>query len=133
MEDAFPSGRRTSEDGERGKAERGRARGGPDKSVTIAPAFRYLTDGRYTARKPLFSMEQYASILKKTQTQTVKVRRMGRESLITYRYELPCCHYKGAESLCLNTKKPLLLVRWPVLLIESLFNSVFLMLCRRNI
>lgn len=73
--------RRTSDDSERGKTERATDRGGPDKSVTITPASRYLTDRRYTARKPLFSTEQYASILKKTQTQTVKVRRMERERL----------------------------------------------------
>lgn len=74
--------RRTSEDSERGTTERARDRGGPDKSVTIAPASRYLTDRQYTARKPLFSTETHASILKKTQTQTVKVR--GMERFITF-------------------------------------------------
>lgn len=51
-------------------------RDGGQRSVTLAPASRYLTDRRYTARKPLFSAEQQISILKKTNpaTQTEKVR-----------------------------------------------------------
>ncbi|XP_068182995.1 centrosomal protein of 68 kDa isoform X2 [Antennarius striatus] len=38
----------------------------PHKSVAMAPKSRYLTDRRYSARKPLFATEQHASILKKT-------------------------------------------------------------------
>ncbi|XP_041803635.1 centrosomal protein of 68 kDa isoform X2 [Chelmon rostratus] len=60
----------TIEDSERGEAERVRDRGGPQKSVTMAPTSRYLTDRQYVMRKPLFSADQYPSILKKTHPQT---------------------------------------------------------------
>ncbi|XP_029306309.1 centrosomal protein of 68 kDa isoform X2 [Cottoperca gobio] len=36
-----------------------------DKSVTLAPTCRYLTDRQYVMRTPLFSAEQHPSILKK--------------------------------------------------------------------
>lgn len=53
-----------------------RDRGGPHKSVTLAPTSRYLTDRQYVMRKPLFSAEQQTSILKKTNPpkHTEKVR-----------------------------------------------------------
>ncbi|XP_068597771.1 centrosomal protein of 68 kDa [Brachionichthys hirsutus] len=38
----------------------------PHKSVAMAPKSRCLTERRYAARKPLFSTERHASILKKT-------------------------------------------------------------------
>ncbi|KAM6997174.1 LOW QUALITY PROTEIN: centrosomal protein of 68 kDa [Tautogolabrus adspersus] len=56
----------TSNDHERGLAERERDRGGPHKSVSMAPTSRYLTDRQYVMRKPLFAAEQQTSILKKT-------------------------------------------------------------------
>ncbi|XP_038593920.1 centrosomal protein of 68 kDa isoform X2 [Micropterus salmoides] len=56
-------------DTERGKTEREKDGGGPHKSVTMAPTSRYLTDRQYVMRKPLFSSEQHASILKKTDPQ----------------------------------------------------------------
>ncbi|XP_074503111.1 centrosomal protein of 68 kDa isoform X2 [Sebastes fasciatus] len=59
----------TTKDSERGKTERDRDRGGPHKSVTMAPTSRYLTDRQYVMRKPLFSEEQHTSILKKTHPQ----------------------------------------------------------------
>ncbi|KAE8280272.1 Centrosomal protein of 68 kDa [Larimichthys crocea] len=46
-----------------------RDRGGTHKSVTLAPTSRYLTDRQYVTRKPLFSIEQHTSILKKTHPQ----------------------------------------------------------------
>ncbi|XP_035519823.1 centrosomal protein of 68 kDa isoform X2 [Morone saxatilis] len=51
----------------------------PDKSVTMAPTSRYLTDRQYVMRKPLFSAEQHTSILKKTHPQkhTEKERQLG--------------------------------------------------------
>uniref|UniRef100_G3NIA6 Centrosomal protein 68 n=1 Tax=Gasterosteus aculeatus aculeatus TaxID=481459 RepID=G3NIA6_GASAC len=42
---------------------------GRDKSVTMAPRSTYVTGRHYVLRKPLFSAEQHASILKKTYTQ----------------------------------------------------------------
>ncbi|XP_071337775.1 centrosomal protein of 68 kDa isoform X2 [Trachinotus anak] len=59
----------TTKDSERGKTERERDRGGPHKSVSLAPTSRYLTDRQYVMRRPLFSAEQHTSILKKTQPQ----------------------------------------------------------------
>lgn len=50
-------------------SERAGDRGGPDKTVTLAPTSRYLTDRQYVPRRPLFSAEQRTSILKKTYTQ----------------------------------------------------------------
>ncbi|KAF3708519.1 Centrosomal protein of 68 kDa [Channa argus] len=52
-----------TKDGEKANAERDK--GGPHKSVTLAPTSRYLTDRQYVMRKPLFSSEQQTSILKK--------------------------------------------------------------------
>lgn len=71
----------TTKGSERGKTEGARDSGGPHKSVTMATASRYLTDRQYAVRRPLFSSEQYASILKKTHppAHTEKVRRMERE------------------------------------------------------
>ncbi|XP_018549599.1 centrosomal protein of 68 kDa isoform X2 [Lates calcarifer] len=57
----------TAKDSERGKTQRDR--GGPYKSVSLAPTSRYLTDRQYVMRKPLFSAEQHTSILKKTHPQ----------------------------------------------------------------
>uniref|UniRef100_A0A7N8YAD1 Centrosomal protein 68 n=1 Tax=Mastacembelus armatus TaxID=205130 RepID=A0A7N8YAD1_9TELE len=64
----------TIKDGERIKTKRERS--GPQKSVTLAPTCRYVTERQYVMRKPLFSAEEHASPLKKTapQTHTVKVR-----------------------------------------------------------
>ncbi|XP_042358704.1 centrosomal protein of 68 kDa [Plectropomus leopardus] len=59
----------TTRDSERGKTERDTDRGGTHKSVSMAPTSRYLTDRQYVSRKPLFSGEQYTSILKKTHPQ----------------------------------------------------------------
>ncbi|XP_040906563.1 centrosomal protein of 68 kDa isoform X2 [Toxotes jaculatrix] len=59
-------------DGERGKTQRETDRGGPHKSVSLAPTSRYLTDRQYVMRKPLFSAEQHTSILKKTHLQKQK-------------------------------------------------------------
>ncbi|XP_070772392.1 centrosomal protein of 68 kDa [Enoplosus armatus] len=69
----------TTKDSERGKTQRERDRGGPHKSVTMAPTSRYLTDRQYVMRKPLFSAEQHASILKKTypQKHTEKEKQLG--------------------------------------------------------
>ncbi|XP_042289532.1 centrosomal protein of 68 kDa isoform X1 [Thunnus maccoyii] len=53
-------------DTERGKTEKERNGAGPQKSVTMAPTSRYLSDRQYVMRKPLFSVEQHTSILKKT-------------------------------------------------------------------
>lgn len=58
----------TTEDGERSKSE---GRGGPHKSVTMAAASRSLSHRQYVARKPLFSAEQHASILKKTHPERI--------------------------------------------------------------
>lgn len=71
-------------DTERGKTEREKDGGGPHKSVTMAPTSRYLTDRQYVMRKPLFSSEQHASILKKTDPQkhTEEVRRTERKLLL---------------------------------------------------
>lgn len=73
----------SSKDSERDKT---RDKEGPHKSVTIAPPnSSCLTDRQYVKRKPLFSAEQHASILKKTypttQDNTEKVRRTGSEWL----------------------------------------------------
>lgn len=56
----------TTKDSERETTERTRDRGGQHKSVTMAPTSCFLTDRRYVMRRPLFSAEQYTSILKKT-------------------------------------------------------------------
>lgn len=53
-------GSKTEEEGDRGRSNR---------SVTMAPTSRYLTDRQYVARKPLFTEEQHTSILKKTYPQ----------------------------------------------------------------
>ncbi|XP_076599996.1 centrosomal protein of 68 kDa isoform X2 [Chaetodon auriga] len=70
-----------TKDHERGETERTRDRGGPHKSVTMAPTSRYLTDRQYVMRKPLFSAEQHTSILKRThpqtQTHTEKEKQLG--------------------------------------------------------
>lgn len=49
-----------------GGRDQGEAKGDgePRKSVTIAPRSHYLTDRRYVERKPLFTEEHHASILK---------------------------------------------------------------------
>lgn len=99
---------------ERGKTERARDRGGPHKSVTMAPSFRSLTDRHYVVRRPLFSQEQYASILKNTHSQ--KVRRMEREWLVfiaaglfeslcffTVNDTLNCCNYKPFHTCSIIT------------------------------
>ncbi|KAK9541063.1 hypothetical protein VZT92_001139 [Zoarces viviparus] len=69
----FKPGRRwpspTIKDRGRGETERGRDGGELHKSVTMAPASRYLTGRQYVTRKPLFSAEQHASTLKKTHQQ----------------------------------------------------------------
>lgn len=57
---------------ERDKTEKKRDTGGPQKSVTMAPTSRYLSDRQYVMRKPLFSVEQHTSILKKTHPQKVR-------------------------------------------------------------
>ncbi|XP_033468751.2 centrosomal protein of 68 kDa isoform X1 [Epinephelus lanceolatus] len=69
----------TTKDSERGKTEEERDRGGPHKSVTMAPTSRYLTDRQYVMRRPLFSAEQHTSILKRTHPQkhTEKERHLG--------------------------------------------------------
>ncbi|XP_039996122.1 centrosomal protein of 68 kDa isoform X2 [Xiphias gladius] len=59
----------TTKDSERDKKQREGDRGGPHKSVSLAPTSRYLTDRQYVMRKPLFSAEQHTSILKKTHPQ----------------------------------------------------------------
>uniref|UniRef100_A0A3Q3LJ83 Centrosomal protein 68 n=1 Tax=Mastacembelus armatus TaxID=205130 RepID=A0A3Q3LJ83_9TELE len=58
----------TIKDGERIKTKRERS--GPQKSVTLAPTCRYVTERQYVMRKPLFSAEEHASPLKKTAPQT---------------------------------------------------------------
>lgn len=78
----------SSKDSER---EKTRDKEGPHKSVTMAsPKSRYLTDRQYVKRKPLFSAEHHASILKKTyptsQDNTEKVRRTGSEWLFRVQY-----------------------------------------------
>ncbi|XP_026164996.1 centrosomal protein of 68 kDa isoform X2 [Mastacembelus armatus] len=67
----------TIKDGERIKTKRERS--GPQKSVTLAPTCRYVTERQYVMRKPLFSAEEHASPLKKTapQTHTVKENTLG--------------------------------------------------------
>ncbi|XP_068424255.1 centrosomal protein of 68 kDa isoform X2 [Clinocottus analis] len=69
----------TPKDVKGGEVERGRDGGEPHKSVTIAPTSRYLTGRQYVTRKPLFSAEQHASILKKTHPQkhTEKEKHLG--------------------------------------------------------
>ncbi|XP_034407812.1 centrosomal protein of 68 kDa isoform X2 [Cyclopterus lumpus] len=67
----------TPKEVERGEAERGGDGGEPHKSVTIAPTSRCLTGRRYVTRKPLFSADQHASILKKTQKHTEKEEHLG--------------------------------------------------------
>ncbi|XP_071387144.1 centrosomal protein of 68 kDa isoform X2 [Centroberyx affinis] len=61
----------TTKDTERGRIakEREREREGSRKSVTMASTSRYLTDRQYVVRKPLFSVEQQTSILKKAHPQ----------------------------------------------------------------
>lgn len=56
-----------------------RDKGGLQKSVTLAPTSRYLTDRQYAIRKPLFSAEHHASLLKTTnpQKETEKVKQSG--------------------------------------------------------
>uniref|UniRef100_A0A3Q0SPD1 Centrosomal protein 68 n=1 Tax=Amphilophus citrinellus TaxID=61819 RepID=A0A3Q0SPD1_AMPCI len=56
----------TTEDSERSTSE---GRGGPHKSVTMAATSSSLSHRQYVARKPLFSAEHHASILKKTHPQ----------------------------------------------------------------
>lgn len=78
----------SSKDCERDKT---RDKEGLHKSVTMAPPnSRYLTDRQYVKRKPLFSAEQHASILKKTyptsQDNTEKVRRTESECLFRVQY-----------------------------------------------
>ncbi|XP_059179798.1 centrosomal protein of 68 kDa isoform X2 [Centropristis striata] len=46
-----------------------RDRAGPQKSVTMAPTCRYLSDRQYAVRKPLLSGDRHASILKKLTNQ----------------------------------------------------------------
>ncbi|XP_032367391.1 centrosomal protein of 68 kDa isoform X2 [Etheostoma spectabile] len=69
----------TTEDSERGRTGRVRDGGRPHKNVSVAPTSRYLSDRQYVMRKPLFSAEQHASILKKTQPQkhTEKENQLG--------------------------------------------------------
>ncbi|XP_028459769.1 centrosomal protein of 68 kDa isoform X2 [Perca flavescens] len=69
----------TTKDSERGTTEKERDRGRPHRNVTVAPTSRYLTDRQYVMRKPLFSAEQHASILKKTHPQkhTEKENQLG--------------------------------------------------------
>lgn len=66
-----------TKENERGRTARA-GKGEPQKSVTMAASSRYLTDRQYEIRRPLFSSEQYASILKKSHIQkfTEKVRSM---------------------------------------------------------
>lgn len=68
----------TTKECERDETERARDRG-PHKSVSMAPTSRYLTDRHYVMRRPLFSAEQYTSILKKTHPQehTEKEKQLG--------------------------------------------------------
>ncbi|KAM7408025.1 hypothetical protein PAMA_001940 [Pampus argenteus] len=51
---------------ERAKTKKGWDGGGPQKSVSMAPTSIYLSDRHYVMRRPLFSVEQHTSILKKT-------------------------------------------------------------------
>ncbi|XP_039640157.1 centrosomal protein of 68 kDa isoform X2 [Perca fluviatilis] len=69
----------TTKDSESGTTEKERDRGRPHRNVTVAPTSRYLTDRQYVMRKPLFSPEQHASILKKTHPQkyTEKENQLG--------------------------------------------------------
>lgn len=52
-------------DTERGQKEKEKEGGGTQKSVTMAPTSRYLTDRHYVVRKPMFSVEDQTSILKR--------------------------------------------------------------------
>ncbi|XP_030581278.1 centrosomal protein of 68 kDa isoform X2 [Archocentrus centrarchus] len=58
----------TTEDSERSTSE---GRGGPHKSVTMAATSSSVSHRQYVARKPLFSAEHHASILKKTHPQRI--------------------------------------------------------------
>uniref|UniRef100_A0A668TI17 Uncharacterized protein n=1 Tax=Oreochromis aureus TaxID=47969 RepID=A0A668TI17_OREAU len=55
----------------------------PYKGVTMAATSKYLTGRQYLTRKPLFSVEEHVSILKKTRPQRLmeKVRNMEKEEL----------------------------------------------------
>lgn len=55
----------------RSKSEPTTDRGGSCKSLTMASASRYLTDRRYSVRRPLVS--PHTSILKKTETKKVRM------------------------------------------------------------
>lgn len=67
---AFPL-RPPREEGDKGQAEATRHRGGSRKSITMASASRYLTDRRYSVRRPLVS--DHTSILKKMETEKVRM------------------------------------------------------------
>ncbi|XP_028279971.1 centrosomal protein of 68 kDa isoform X2 [Parambassis ranga] len=75
--------------------ERGRTtkagKGEPHRSVTMAASSRYLTDRQYEMRRPLCSSEPYASILKKSRTQTFteKEKRLGEHSSMSWSGEEP--------------------------------------------
>lgn len=60
-----------TEKGDTSKSEPTRDRGGSRKSITMASASRYLTDKRYSVRRPLVS--DHTSILKKTETEKVRM------------------------------------------------------------
>uniref|UniRef100_A0A672ZQ49 Centrosomal protein 68 n=1 Tax=Sphaeramia orbicularis TaxID=375764 RepID=A0A672ZQ49_9TELE len=61
-------------DGETDQAGDG---GGPHRSVTVAPTSRYMTDRHYVPRKPLCSLIQHTSILKKTHPPTRPEQRLN--------------------------------------------------------
>lgn len=72
----------TPEVTERVKIEKG-DKEEPYKGVTMAATSKYLTGRQYLTRKPLFSVEEHVSILKKTHPQRLmeKVRNMEKEDL----------------------------------------------------
>uniref|UniRef100_A0A3Q3BXV2 Centrosomal protein 68 n=1 Tax=Haplochromis burtoni TaxID=8153 RepID=A0A3Q3BXV2_HAPBU len=72
----------TPEVTERVKIEKG-DKEEPYKGVTMAATSKYLTGRQYLTRKPLFSVEEHVSILKKTRPQRLmeKVRNMEKEDL----------------------------------------------------
>lgn len=67
---AFPLTPLTQE-GDKDKSEPTRDRGGSRKTITMASASRYLTDRKYSVRRPLVS--GHTSILKKTEIEKVRM------------------------------------------------------------
>lgn len=85
-----------------GGRDQGEAKGDgePHKSVTIAPRSRYLTDRRYVERKPLFTEEHQASILKRSQRHPPKLP--DKEVSLT-QMQLPENPGLSLSDLCLPT------------------------------